>query len=189
MRKPLGALCVVALLALPIHSARAADRVRLEATGTLWNDGFFNDTAVKSWSPGGDLHVAIPLARWTSVGVGSGYQRLGRSERFAPSQPQARKIAYFWLEWSAYAPVMQDRLELGGRVSLGRAVAFTSELNGGIGAALTATALYWLTTWLGATAELGGSLNIFSTTDNFEDGPTPEGLGLVTGKIGVVARF
>jgi hypothetical protein len=63
---------VVAFLALPIHSARAADRVRLEATGTLWNDGFFNDTAVQTWSPGGDLHVAIPLARWTSVGAGSG---------------------------------------------------------------------------------------------------------------------
>ena len=55
--------------------------------------------------------------------------------------------------------------------------------------ALSATALYWLTTWLGATAELGGSLNIFSTADNFEDGPTPEGLGLITGKIGAVVRF
>jgi hypothetical protein len=189
MRKTLDVLVVIALLALPNQPARAADRVRVEATGTLWNDGFFNDEDVKTWSPGGDLHIAIPLACWTSVGIGSGYQLVQRSAMFAPSQPQPRKIASFWLEWSAYAPVIQDRLELGGRVSLGRAVAFTSELNGGIGAAISATALYWLTDWLGVTAELGGSMNIFSTPDNDPDGSRPEGLGLITGKIGAVARF
>ena len=189
MRKTQSVLCMLLLLAMPIHSARAADRVRVGATTTLLSDGFFNDMGVKTWSPGGDVHIAIPLARWTSVGIGAGYQLVQRSAMFAPSQPQPRKIASFWLEWSAYSPVMQDRIELGGRVSLGRAVAFTSELTGGIGAALHGTALYWLTNWLGATAELGGSLNVFSTANDSSDGPRPEGLGLVTGKIGAVARF
>ena len=189
MRKAQLVLCMVALLALPMRTAQAADRVRVGATTTLLNDGFFNNKGVKTWSPGGDVHVAIPLARWTSLGAGAGYQQVQRTEMFTPSEVQPRNIAFFWLEWSAYAPLMQDRFELGGRVSLGRAVAFTSELDGGIGAALHGTALYWLTPWLGVTAELGGSLNIFTTTDKSGDGAKPEGLGLVTAKIGAVARF
>jgi hypothetical protein len=189
MKRLQGILGVVVLWAMATPSAHAADRVRVGATGTLLSEGFFNDLGVKTWSPGGDVHVAIPLAPWTSVGVGAGYQLVQRSATFATSQVQPRKIASFWLEWSAYGLVAQERLEVGARVSLGRAVAFTSELTGGLGAALHGTVVTWLTPWLGATAELGGSLNIFSTANDPADGPRPEGLGLVTGKLGAVARF
>ena len=182
------ASCVLACAIASASRAHADDRIRVGGTATLGNDGFFNDLSVAAWSPGADLRIAVPLAMWTSVGAAVGYQHVVRNPLFATSPVPARDVGHVWLEWSAYAPLAAGRLELGGRLALGWAHAFTSELEGGPAAALHATAAYWGTSHLAATLEMGASIALFSTT-NDPDGAKPEGLGLVFVKVGVLTRF
>jgi hypothetical protein len=36
---------------------------------------------------------------------------------------------------------------------------------------------------------MGYSMSVFSTTDNSGDGAKPEGLGILSAKVGLIARF
>jgi hypothetical protein len=188
MRGTVPALCAFAALLLSSPSARAGDHVRVGATATLANAGFFNDLGVATWSPGADVRVAVPLAAWTSLGLSAGYQHVVREQQLATISVASRDVGHLWLEWSAYAPRLDGRLELGGRLALGLAHAFTHELTGGPAGAIYGTATYWVTSWLAGALELGGGMSIFSTT-NDPDGAKPEGLGLFSAKLGVLARF
>ncbi len=188
MRRTVLALCPLAAVLLSSPLARAGDRVRIGATATLANAGFFNDLGVATWSPGADVRVAVPLAAWTSLGLSAGYQHVVRERQLATIGVAPRDVGHLWLEWSAYAPRLGGRLELGGRLALGLAHAFTHELTGGPAGAIYGTATYWVTSWLAGALELGGGMSIFSTT-NDPDGAKPEGLGLSSLKLGVLARF
>jgi hypothetical protein len=125
---------------------------------------------------------------WTSVRVAVGYQHVARSPQFATDSVAPRNIGHAWLEWSAYAPLAAGRLELGGRLGLGWAHAFTHELRGGPAPGIHGTAAYWVTSYLAPTLELGASMTLFGTI-NDPDGSKPEGLGLVFMKAGVLTRF
>jgi hypothetical protein len=118
-----------------------------------------------------------------------GYQHVFRDQPSSTIYIAPRDVGHIWLEWSVYALLPSSHLELGVRPALGLAHAFTSELSGGPAVALYGTAIYWVTSWLGGTLDVGYSMSIFSTTDNSGDGAKPEGLGVLSAKVGLIARF
>jgi hypothetical protein len=186
-RTVLASWTLACALASPAR-AQAGDRIRLGVTTTLANDGFFNYMSVAAWSPGADLRIAVPLAVWTSVGAAVGYQHVVRIPQLATDSVAPWNVGHLWLEWSAYAPLAAGRLELGERLALGWAHAFTSELQGLPAVAIHGTAAYWVTSYLAPTLELGASMTLFATT-NDPEGSKPWGLGLVFVKAGALIRF
>jgi hypothetical protein len=64
--------------------------------------------------------------------------------RYSPWTSPPRHELRVLGEWSAYAPLLQNRLELGGRLSLGGMKPYGQEQSTGVEVGLSATAVYWL---------------------------------------------
>jgi hypothetical protein len=180
-------MCTLTGLLMVIPQARAADHVRIGATTTLGNYGAFHGADVGTWAPGADLRISAPFTAWASIGVAAGYQHVVKiqTKDYLPDDG-ATDVGNLWLELSGYAPLLQDRLEVGGRLAFGLTHAFTDHLSNGSALALAAVATYWVTPWLGGTFEIGGSINFYEGAYSSSES---EGLALLSAKVGMATRF
>jgi len=128
------------------------------------------------------------LARWTSIGLRVGYQQFNNGYHSIFSSA-LRKEMRFMGEWSAYAPLHQARVELGGRVSLGRVQPSGQGESAGAEVSLSGTAVYWFNSWLGGLSEVNVTANMFSAPGGDEGDGVPEGTTLVSWKVGALVRF